>query len=260
VIEKQMNAISSLPRLSLIIPCYNEATRVDLMYSGLAAFIKEWNTFLEIIIVDDGSSDSTAEVLQHHPVYLAHADCIRILHQENTGKGGALKYGCLLAKGDFVLTLDADMATHPKELLNWLATENNFNAHTIYIGSREHVQSTIFQRSNRKTVGHIFNYIVKLLTPLSIKDTQCGFKLYPVKWASTIFKDLQTNGWAHDVEILYKAHLFGLQIKEMPIEWHAIEGSKINVFTDGAKMFFEVLRISTQIKWSFNNKKIRKCN
>jgi dolichyl-phosphate beta-glucosyltransferase len=114
--------------------------------------------------------------------------------------------------------------------------------------------------SNRKTVGHIFNAIVKLLTPLRIQDTQCGFKLYPVKWASTIFKDLETNGWAHDVEILYKAHLLGLQIKEMPIEWHAIEGSKINVLVDGAKMFFEVLRISTQIKWSYKTKKIRTCN
>jgi len=98
--------------------------------------------------------------------------------------------------------------------------------------------------------------IIRMLTPLKARDTQCGFKLYPAKLARKYFSELQTYGWAHDVELLYNAYLHGNEIKEMPITWTAIEGSKIRLFRDGYNMLMEVLKIVVKTKQRFREGKI----
>lgn len=240
-------------RLSLVIPCYNESERIGLMYKGVESFIGQWPGWLEIIIVNDGSKDDTQKLLKEHPVYEAHKDIITILSQDNTGKGGALRNGVLKAQGDLVLTLDADMAAPPSELLKWMDMLNwQPDPQTIYIGSREHKDSIIQKQGNRKVAGNIFNLVVRVLTPLKMRDTQCGFKLYPAKPARKYFGSLQTYGWAHDVELLYRAKLDKMKIVEMPLEWNAIEGSKIRVLRDGVNMLVETLSIVAKTKRSFN--------
>src|SRR5690606_15152391 len=180
--------------ISLVIPCYNESGRVGLLYSGIKEFMAVWPGKMEIIIVNDGSRDNTLQLLQEHETYRSNTDLIEIFSQENTGKGGALKHGVLKAKGDFILTLDADMAAYPAELLKWVdRLEKGFEQNVIYIGSREHKESEIINESfKRKLAGNIFNLIVRSVTPLKVKDSQCGFKLYSSKVATTLFTELET--------------------------------------------------------------------
>jgi dolichyl-phosphate beta-glucosyltransferase len=235
--------------VSLIIPCYNESDRVDLLFSGIASFLEHWQHQAEIIIVNDGSKDDTEQKLIGHPTFQKYRDYFTIVKQVNTGKGGALKNGVLRAKGNFILTLDADMASPPSELIKWMHSwQDKPNNATIYVGSREHVNSIIKNKGNRKVIGNIFNLIVRVLTPLNVRDTQCGFKFYPAAEAKRIFATLFTLGWAHDVEILYKAHIDNMKIVEMPLEWNAVEGSKIRVFRDSIRMFTEVLGIVVKTK------------
>lgn len=233
------------PSISLIIPCYNEAVRIGLMFQGLKDFDTQWKGAYEVILVDDGSDDGTDVLIQSNPFYvdLLSRKKITLLQQKNTGKGGALKLGVSKATNDFILTLDADMATSPTELLHWLAMKKTFNEKEILIASRELKNSKVEDSIKRKLVGNVFNFMIRKAVKLNISDTQCGFKLYPSTVAKTLFSKLQTLGWAHDVELLVMANKMGYAITEMPITWTAIEGSKIDVLRDGWKMFWEVMRI-----------------
>ncbi|MCW3124324.1 MAG: glycosyltransferase group 2 [Flavipsychrobacter sp.] len=235
--------------LSLVIPCYNESDRIGLLFSGLSSFKQKWKGPFEVIIVNDGSKDNFEQLVLTNEFYLQNKDMVTLISQENMGKGGALRTGVLKAKGKYILTLDADMSTPPEELIRWYAKWGGAPAdNTIYTGSREHKDSVIKKKNNRKVVGNIFNVMVRVLTPLNMRDTQCGFKLYPAAEAKKIFDSLKTFGWAHDVEILYKAHLDKVNIIEMPLDWNAVDGSKINVIRDGMKMIVEILSIVTRIR------------
>lgn len=233
------------PSISLIIPCYNESLRIDLLVAGLKAFTDLWTADYELIIVDDGSTDGTDVVLQANPYFveMLAQKKMTLLRQENTGKGGALKRGVAYASKDFILTLDADMATSPLELLHWLTMRKTFSEHEILIASRELKNSKVADSFKRKFVGNVFNFIIQKTVKLAISDTQCGFKLYPAKVAKSLFNALVTLGWAHDVELLLRAHQEGLAIVEMPVTWNAIEGSKIDVLRDSWKMFWEVMKM-----------------
>jgi len=234
----------TFPFISLVIPCYNESARIGLLFDGIAEFAQQWPGRFECILVDDGSTDQTALLIQAHPFFLAHQEDIKLLQQANTGKGGALQNGVLAARGEHVLTLDADMAARPVELLNWLEKRRQFYPREILIGSRELQQSKVADLGYRKLVGNIFNILIRLITGLKIQDTQCGFKLYGREAAHALFGALQTKGWAHDVEILKRANRQGLAIVEMPLTWRAIEGSKIRVLSDSWTMFWDVVRIA----------------
>ncbi len=147
------------------------------------------------------------------------------------------------------------MASPPEELIKWLdLLHGSFAPNTIYIGSREHKDSVITKQGDRKLAGNIFNFIVRFLSPLKIRDTQCGFKLYPADIAKEIFGTLQTYGWAHDVEILYKADLDKVAIVEMPLTWNAIEGSKISLVRDGFNMMKEIIVIVAKTKMQYRKK------
>ena len=249
-----MNDTNAPIRLTLVIPCYNESDRIGLLYEGLRSFIEKWGK-AEIIIINDGSKDNTETLLKEHEVYKQHKDIISVYSQANTGKGGALRNGFLKATGEYILTLDADMATPPEELIKWLALMGGKPAaNTIYIGSREHKDSVIKKQGDRKVAGNIFNFIVRLLTPLKARDTQCGFKLYPAGEAKRLFDGLQTYGWAHDVELLYKAYLDKVNIVEMPLAWNALEGSKISLVSDGFNMLWEILVIVAKTKRQYSKK------
>lgn len=228
---------------SLIIPCYNESNRINALIQGLESFGQQFKYPYEIIIVDDGSTDNTVAILEESAFAKKNAgQLLRIVkNKTNHGKGAALKSGVAQASKEYILTLDADLSTLPQQL-------NSFTKHIasnkILIGSREHKESSITSDKARKNIGRIFNFFVRFLTPLTYKDTQCGFKLYPAVAAKKIFADLKTSGWAHDVEVLYRARLLGYIIEDLPITWKSMEGSKINVLRDSLKMFIEILRIS----------------
>ncbi len=234
------------PSVSLIIPCYNESIRVAKMIDGIKEFIATWHGLFEIIIIDDGSTDDTVSLIKNNLLYknLLADHKIQLIQQTNTGKGGALQKGITAASLDFVLTVDADMATHPVEIMNWrLQNKATFARDTICIASRTLAASKLILISNRRSSGKLFNTIVRIITNLPFKDTQCGFKLYPRAIAQQLFANLRTKGWAHDVEILLQANKQSIPVIEMPITWNERDASKINVLRDGMKMLWEVMKM-----------------
>jgi len=234
------------PSVSLIIPCYNESIRVAKMIDGIKEFIATWHGLFEIIIIDDGSTDDTVSLIKNNLLYknLLADNKIQLIQQTNTGKGGALQKGITAATLDFVLTVDADMAAHPVEIMNWrLQNKATFARDTICIASGTLAASKLILISNRRSSGKLFNTIVRIITNLPFKDTQCGFKLYPRAIAQQLFANLRTKGWAHDVEILLQANKQSIPVIEMPITWNERDASKINVLRDGMKMLWEVMKM-----------------
>lgn len=214
------------------------------LWEGIDEFSKQWTGNLEVILVDDGSTDGSRDLLmQYKNKFINRIKNIHVISQDNTGKGGALQKGISKATMDFILTLDADMATEPVELLNWLEIKKNFDDHEVLIASRDLNTSRVKDSLKRKIVGNVFNFIIRKTVGLEIHDTQCGFKLYPSLVAKKVFAELQTPGWAHDVEILLRVKRMGYTIIEMPVHWEAVPGSKIEVLRDSWNMFWEVMAI-----------------
>ena len=253
--SKSITSLQYKGTVSLVIPCYNEAGRLDHLLKTLKSFDQKWSSPLEIILVDDGSTDDTAKIINQKfsENFSENTSFAFVKLPKNVGKGGALKAGVAKTTGDYVLTLDADMATQPQELKNWLKQlpKKTFNEQEILIGSREHADSKVASQGIRRLAGWIFNFFIQLFTNLNLQDTQCGFKLYPKAAAEKLFGDLQSNGWAHDVELLYRAKLAGFQIKSMPVKWDAMDDSKINLLTDSIKMFWQTVFISLRVNWDF---------
>jgi dolichyl-phosphate beta-glucosyltransferase len=240
------------PSISLIIPCYNEALRLQLLFDLLETFCIKWQGDVEIIIIDDGSTDETIAVIKSNE-FLRQAGKKGIFKlievKPNQGKGNALKRGVETAENTFVLTVDADMSMSPMELFNWLKIKNGrFDDKEVLIASRILPESKVSTFQSRRFAGKVFNSLVRLLTPVKVQDTQCGFKLYPAELAKNIFQELKETGWAHDVELLARATKKGYTITEMPVTVTQFAGSKVSLISDSVKMFFQVIKIRRNIR------------
>lgn len=243
--------------LSLVIPFYNEASRVPLMIEGIKNFDSKFNQSFELILVNDGSKDNSQELIEKDPIYTALAekgDAKIVSLGGNSGKGGALQAGVAEAQGRHILTLDFDMATDPLTIEDWKKSLGGaYSDEEIWIGSRPHPKSKLKEKPLRKFIGIVFNAIIRLFTGVRIKDTQCGFKLYPHEIGKLVFREMRVKGWAHDVEVLRRADLRGVEIREMPVEWKAVDESKISVVRDSIKMFLQTwhIAIGLFIYWGF---------
>jgi dolichyl-phosphate beta-glucosyltransferase len=248
-------------QLSLVIPHYNEEGRLNLMEDGLVEFAKATNGLhVEAILIDDGSRDKTLSGLKRigetfsrkHSVNPVKFNLRTIALKQNSGKGAALQRGVAEAQGNRILTLDADMATRPIEILNWQKDGHvdlkSEPGNQVLIGSREHKDSDVTDKGTRRIMGRVFNRITRILSGLPFHDTQCGFKLYPASLAKEAFAKLFHLGWAHDVEILMRLQQKSVEIHSLPINWTAIEGSKINPVSDAWKMFCALLEIRAALK------------
>ena len=223
--------------LSIIIPAYNEANRLPdslikvQQYLGAA----KWD-FVEVVVVDDGSRDNTAE--------LAERAGARVLKNPgNRGKGYSVKHGVLEAKGDWVLFTDADLSSPIGEVEKlWSAAESN--GAQIVVGSRAVDRSLVgvHQPVMREAMGRIFNGAMRLVTGLPFKDTQCGFKLFQTAAAREVFSRQQLDGFGFDVEVLFIAGKLGYQAIEVPVRWDNVEGTKVSLFL-GFKAFTDLVKV-----------------
>lgn len=232
-----------MPELSVIIPAFNEENRLPKTLESVHDYLTESHADFEIVVVNDGSRDGTVASVQE---FARHRDRIRLIsYASNQGKGHAVRTGVMAAAGDLVLMNDADGSSPIEEIEKLIAALDG--GADVAIGSRAkpdpagavHVQALAY----RKHIGNTFNLIVQTLLLPGILDTQCGFKLFKRSAAREIFPAAILNGYAFDVEILYVTRKRGYTIAEVPINWHNVAGSKVNVMIDSPRMFLEVLTI-----------------
>jgi len=232
------------PTYSIVIPAYNEAGRIPATLEAVVETVREKRWSAEVIVVDDGSTDATADVVRR---FAAGAPEIRLLQNPgNRGKGYSVRSGLLQALGDVVMFTDADLSAPIEELDKlWDATVRD-GSH-VAIGSRAIDRSLIgvHQPGMRETAGKIFNAVMRGVTGLQIADTQCGFKLFHGSASLAIFPRQTQERFGFDVEILFIAKKLGFRISEVPVRWNHVEGSKVGMLT-GLHAFTELL----QVRWN----------
>ncbi len=228
-------------RLSLVVPAYNEAERLSRSIPRLLDVIPHEET--EVIIVDDGSTDGTAEVASFQLASLPHSTIIRL--PRNSGKGAAVRAGVVEARGEIIAYMDADMATEPGDLALLI---DALHVTPLAIGSRAHDSSVVQDKSGlRRLMTRTFGLVVSSAVDLPISDTQCGFKAFHGSVAKLLFHGAQVDSFAFDIEVLTRASRMGLETAEVPVRWTEMAGSKVKVIRDSLKMLFDVGRTRRRV-------------
>jgi dolichyl-phosphate beta-glucosyltransferase len=230
-----------MAKYSIIIPAYNEGARLGTTLDRVLAYIhaQGWDT--EVIVVNDGSRDSTADLVRD---YARKHPCLRLLENPgNHGKGYSVRNGMLNASGDILLFSDADLSSPIEEAPKLFAALQA--GAEVAIGSRWLQPELQTQRQSplRQFYGRLFNVALRILLGLSFKDTQCGFKAFTREAAKKIFPLQKIERWGFDPELLYLARKSGLKVAEVPVAWAHVEGTRISPLRDGLRMFVEVLKI-----------------
>jgi dolichyl-phosphate beta-glucosyltransferase len=225
--------------ISIVVPAYNENKRINEFLTELVSFAKRGN--YEIIIVDDGSSDNTIEIVKKITKNFKRTKIIS--YKPNKGKGYAVKKGLMSAQGDYIIFIDADGSISPSEIPKMTKMLKKYD---VVVGDRSSELSKITQPLVRKFLGIIFNNYINLVFRVNVKDFLCGFKGFRREVARSLFNDLISNRWIFDVEIFYKLRKRNYSLYKMPIKWVHKPDTKIKRL-DPIKMFFEALLLRLRI-------------
>lgn len=229
------------PKYSIVLPAYNESARIRTTIEKILAHMQRHNWNAEILVVNDGSTDDTAQIVRS---YASENSALHLVENPgNRGKGYSVRNGMLHANGEVMLFSDADLSS-PIEEAEKLFAAIHAGA-DVAMGSRWLRSELQTQRQPlyRQLFGRIFNLALRILLGLHYRDTQCGFKAFTRQAAQSIFPLQHIERWGFDPEILYLARKFGFRIQEIPVKWAHREGTRINPLVDGMRMFVEILRI-----------------
>jgi dolichyl-phosphate beta-glucosyltransferase len=234
-----MSRDQQLPFLSVVVPAYNEEARLTPTLDRVQEYLGARGYESEILVVDNASTDRTAEV--------ARAAGVEVLQEPRRGKGAAVRTGMLAARGQYVLFSDADLSTPIEEVEKLLAGLRG--GADIAIASRGLAESNIVKHQpwHREMVGRMGNKLVRLMAVRGIADTQCGFKLFPGELARRIFRLQRLTGAAFDVETLFIAQHHGLRIAEVPVTWIDSPDTRFNRVTDSFDAVKDLIRI--RLNW-----------
>ena len=230
------------PAASIVVPAYNEGHRLPDALPKLVDAARALE--LELVFVDDGSSDDTAQLAEAALVAMPHGRVIRL--RRNSGKGAAVRAGVLAASGQKIVYMDADLATTLDSLPAMLTALDTAD---VAVGSRAAPGAVVRNASFKRIVmGRCYNRLVRVLTDIRLRDTQCGFKGYRAEAARQLYQLSTVDGFGFDVEVLALASRFRLRIVEVPVDWTAIEGTRVRPLVDAVKMTRDLIRTSREVK------------
>jgi dolichyl-phosphate beta-glucosyltransferase len=232
--------------LSIVIPAYNEARRLPGTLKSIMDYLAAQPFRSEVLVVDDGSNDTTAEIAAAWPG-------VELLRRDHRGKGFAVREGALAARGRYILLCDADLAVPidewPKLMVRLQAGDQ------LVIGSREGAgASREGEPWYRHVMGRVFNWLIALIALRGINDTQCGFKAMPSQTAQILFRRMRIYGddapivqgaavTAYDVELLFLAQKAGYRISEVPVRWHYGNETKVRLVNDSLRNLRDILQV-----------------
>jgi glycosyltransferase involved in cell wall biosynthesis len=241
LLKKGPAIVMAHPQLSIVIPAYNESARIEHALERVLSCVAERAWDAEVLVVDDGSKDDTAAIVQR---WMAQHPRLHLVQNPgNKGKGYSVRNGLLQAAGDIVMFTDADLSAPMEEaerLLDAIAEGAD-----VAIGSRwmDRTRQTIHQPLYRQFFGRCFNWVTRTIMGLPYKDTQCGFKAFKRDAAQVIFRLQTIERWGFDPEILFIARKLKYVIREVPVTWGHDERSRMSYLKDGIKMLEDMARI-----------------
>jgi glycosyltransferase involved in cell wall biosynthesis len=244
-----------IPAISIIVPAYEEQARLGDSVKQILAYIEREKISAELIVVDDGSMDKTVETSEAAARLFPDTPTKVIRYETNRGKGYAVKIGLLAARDDIAVFSDADLST-PIDELPKLVEPIRAGEYDVTFGSRALDRSLIGTRQpwRREQGGRLMNLVIKTMSGLPFADTQCGFKAFDMKKFRPLLETMTIDRFGFDVEFLFVAAYHKLRLKEIPVRWNNVEGSKVSVFRDTRRMFTELNQIRRNAKRGIYNK------
>jgi len=234
------------PEISIVIPAYNEALRLPTTLDRVQGYLATAGLTAEVIVVDDGSRDDTAEVVQR---YAQRWPQLKLVAAErNAGKGAAVRLGMAAARGRYRVFSDADLSVPIDDMEKLLPPLHAGAGVAIASRGLRDSQVELHQPWYRETMGKIFNRLVRIFVLGGVHDTQCGFKAFTAEVADRVFPVLQTRGFGFDVELLYRAQHAGYKIVEVPTRWINSPQSRVHPIRHSAAMFLELLAIPDRVR------------
>jgi glycosyltransferase involved in cell wall biosynthesis len=226
------------PELSIVIPAFNERARIEHALDRVMSCVTEQGWDAEVLVVDDGSTDDTAAIVQSWMERYPRLHLVQ--NPGNRGKGYSVRNGLLQAAGEIVMFTDADLSAPMEEAERLFAAIHE--GADVAIGSRwlDRKRQTIHQPLYRQFFGRCFNWITRVIMGLPFRDTQCGFKAFRRSAAQVIFRLQTIERWGFDPEILFIAQKLGYEIREVPVTWGHDERSRMSYLKDGMKMLEEM--------------------
>ena len=228
-------------KLSIVIPCYNEAKDIANNVIKVKNYLEDKNIDHELILVNDGSKDNTKEVIESIP------DVTALSYEKNRGKGGAVKYGIENATGDYVLFMDADLSTDISAIEKVVELAPSYD---MIVGSR-HAKDSVIKKKQpllRVFIGWCCRLLVNMTFHIHLKDTQCGFKAMRIDVAKKIIEKQQVNNFAFDVEYLYIVKLNNLTMYELGVTWSDDRGSTVSPIKSSLRFFKDIFAIKRRKK------------
>jgi len=222
-----------LRSISIVIPAFNEEARLPSSLQRVFDYLRPRDfSFAEIVVVDDGSRDGTGSLVEQ--LQVQHSNLRLVRNPGNRGKGFSVRHGVMEARGEWILSTDADLSAPIGELDKLIAAVEREDAR-VAIGSRALDRSLVgvHQSWLRESAGRVFNVLMRLMTGLPFRDTQCGFKLFEAAAAREIFERQTLDGFSFDVEDLVIAKVLGYKAVEVPVVWNNVEGTKVSAFSGG---------------------------
>lgn len=232
------------PAISIVVPAFEEQDRLGDSVGRILAYVEEEKLNAELIVVDDGSKDDTAKIAEASAARFPEMPTRVIRYETNRGKGYAVRTGLLASRADTAVFSDADLSTPIDELPKLVRPIQN-DEFDVTFGSRALDRKLIGTRQpwRREQGGKVMNLVIRTMSGLPFADTQCGFKAFNMKKFRPLLEPMTVDRFGFDVEFLYVAAYHGLRLKEIPVRWNNVEGSKVSVVRDTRRMFAELSQI-----------------